>query len=112
MVYRKYSDKPSLRISFGRDLFNSDLAAYIAGAASITMSADMPTMGAGTPAPGLPKGSPVEVIYSFDTSGRVSVRAEDKTGGRAASIRIERGGGLDDERVDAYRKLARDYKVE
>jgi len=62
--------------------------------------------------PGLPKGSPVEVIYAFDESGRVIVRAQDKTGGREAHIEIERRGGLSDDQINAYTKLAHDYKVE
>jgi hypothetical protein len=40
------------------------------------------------------------------------VRAKDMTGGREAKIEIERGGGLNDEQIDAYGKLAHDYKVE
>ena len=62
--------------------------------------------------PGLPKGSPVEVTYAFDESGRVIVRAQDKTGGREAHIEIERRGGLSDDQINAYTKLAHDYKVE
>jgi molecular chaperone DnaK (HSP70) len=60
----------------------------------------------------LPKGSRIEVIYSYDDSGRVRVRAVDKTGGRAATTEIERGGGLRDTEVDAYTNLARQYLVE
>ncbi len=62
--------------------------------------------------PGLPKGSPIEVTYAFDASGRVVVRAQDKTGGRQAHIEIERRGGLSDDQINAYTKLASDYKVE
>jgi molecular chaperone DnaK len=61
---------------------------------------------------GLPKGSLIEVIYSYDDSGRVRVRAVDKTGGRAATTEIQRGGGLRDTEVDAYTNLARQYLVE
>ncbi|MCA9102624.1 MAG: Hsp70 family protein [Pirellulales bacterium] len=60
----------------------------------------------------LPKGSPIGVTYSFDTSGRISVTAEDKTGGKAARIEIDRRGGLTAEQVDAYSRLASDYQVE
>lgn len=60
----------------------------------------------------LPKGSPIEVTYSFDQAGRIRVRARDKTGGREATIDIERRGGLDDRQIDGFTKLASDYKVE
>ncbi len=60
----------------------------------------------------LPKGSPIDVTYAFDKSGRVRVRAFDKTGGREAAIEIDRRGGLTDEQVDLYTKLASEYAVE
>lgn len=60
----------------------------------------------------LPKGSPVEVTYAFNEAGRIQVTARDKTGGQEASIRIERAGGLDEDQVDVFSKLATDYKVE
>ena len=60
----------------------------------------------------LPKGSPIEVTYAFDKSGRIRVQAKDKTGGKAAEIEIERRGGLNDTQVDALTTLAGDYKVE
>ncbi len=62
--------------------------------------------------PGLPKGSPIEVTYAFDESGRVRVRARDKTGGKMASIDIDRQGGLNDEQIDDCTALAGQYKVE
>lgn len=65
----------------------------------------------GLPA-GLPKGAPIEVKYSFDTSGRVHVKARDKTGGNEASIEIERRGGLTDQQIDSYTNLASQYVVE
>jgi molecular chaperone DnaK len=60
----------------------------------------------------LPKGSPVEVTYRFDSDGRVRVRARDKTGGREAAIDIQRRGGLNDTQVDNYTALASQYLVE
>jgi molecular chaperone DnaK len=60
----------------------------------------------------LPKGAPVEVTYAFDTDGRVNVRARDKTGGREATIEIQRRGGLDDKQIDGYTALASQYLVE
>jgi molecular chaperone DnaK len=60
----------------------------------------------------LPKGSPVEVTYAFDRSGRVRVSAREKTSGQQAAIEIERRSGLDESRLDRYTRLAQDYKVE
>jgi len=62
--------------------------------------------------PDLPKGSKVEVIYSFDPAGRITVRARELAGGQKATIEIERRGRLNEKQVDAYAKLATDYKVE
>jgi molecular chaperone DnaK len=60
----------------------------------------------------LPKGSPVEVTYAFDTAGRINVTARDKTGGKEASIDIQRQGTLTEDQVDVFSKLAAEYKVE
>ena len=60
----------------------------------------------------LPKGSPIEVTYAFDRSGRVRVRARDKTGGEEAAIEIERRGGLNETQVDALAALAEGYQVD
>jgi molecular chaperone DnaK len=60
----------------------------------------------------LPKGSPIEVVYAFDSSGRVRVRAIDKTGGKEAEIEIERKGGLNANQLSAYTSLADRYRVE
>jgi molecular chaperone DnaK len=65
----------------------------------------------GLPAP-LPKGSPIEVCYKFNASGRVEIMAKDKTGGKQAQIHLERGGGLNDAQVDGYAKLAAEYQVD
>lgn len=62
--------------------------------------------------PNLPVKAPIEVTYSFDTTGRVRVRARDKTGGKEATIEIERRGGLEDEQIDAFASLAKEYIVE
>lgn len=61
---------------------------------------------------GLAKGSPIEVTYAFGGDGRVKVTARDKTGGREATIQIERKGGLDDAKIDSYSNLASQYVVE
>ncbi|MBN2472984.1 MAG: Hsp70 family protein [Pirellulales bacterium] len=60
----------------------------------------------------LPRGSLVEVTYAFDTSGRILVSARDKTGGKEASIEIERRSGLSEAQIDVYTKLANEYMVE
>ncbi len=60
----------------------------------------------------LPKGSPIEVEYAFDASGRVRVRARDKTGGKEAEIEIERKGGLSNSQLDAFTSLADRYQVD
>lgn len=62
--------------------------------------------------PDLPKGSKIEVTYAFDQSGRITVKAREVTGGKEASIEIQHSGWLDEQQVDAYRKLASEYKVE
>ena len=59
----------------------------------------------------LPKGSKVEVSYAFDTAGRITVSAKVK-GGSQATIEIERRGGLNEEQIDKYAKLASEYKIE
>ena len=38
--------------------------------------------------------------------------AEDKTSGKEATIQIERRGGLDDQQIDVYTKLASEYQVD
>ncbi len=60
----------------------------------------------------LPQGSPIEVIYAFDASGRVRVRARDKTGGQEAAIEIERKGGLSAHQLNAFTDLANSYRVD
>lgn len=62
--------------------------------------------------PNLPKGTPIEVTYAFDKSGRISVSAREKASGRSAEIDIERRGTLNDDQVDDFIKLASEYRVE
>lgn len=62
--------------------------------------------------PNLPQGSPVEVAYSFDLSGRIHVHATDKTCGKEAVTDIERQGGLKEEQIDSFTQLAQTYKVD
>ncbi len=60
----------------------------------------------------LPKGSPVEVTYAYDASGRINCTARELTSNNAASIEIVRDSGLDDEGVDTFGALAESYQVE
>lgn len=60
----------------------------------------------------LPKGSPIEVTYRFDTDGRVHVSARETNGGREASIQIERRSGLTEDQIHTLTALASDYHVE
>jgi molecular chaperone DnaK len=49
--------------------------------------------------PGLPKGSPVEVTFSYDGSGRLHIQAVDVIHGAWAQTIIQRGGGVDPRKV-------------
>ena len=60
----------------------------------------------------LPKGSPVEVTYAYDDSGRIHCTAQEMTGNNAASIEIVRESGLDSDGVDSFQSLADAYSVE
>lgn len=62
--------------------------------------------------PQLPKGTPVDVTYSFDKNGRISVSAKEKTSGTQALIEVERRGTLDNKQVEAFTQLATEYTVE
>ena len=62
--------------------------------------------------PNLPQGTPVEVTYSFDRSGRISVSAREKATGKEAAISIERRGTLSDTQVDEFSRLASEYSIE
>lgn len=60
----------------------------------------------------LPEGSPVEITYSYDASGRISASAKELKSGKAASTEIVRSSGLDDSGVDVFKNLASSYSVE
>lgn len=62
--------------------------------------------------PDMPKGTPVEVTYSFDKTGRISVSAREKLTNKEASIEIERRGVLTDEEVEQFIRLAEEYSIE
>jgi len=63
--------------------------------------------------PNLPKGSRVELTYSYDSSGRISATARELTGNNEASTQIVRDMGMGEGDVEAALKaLADDYQVE
>ena len=63
--------------------------------------------------PNLPKGSPVEITYSYDSSGRINASARELTGGNEASTQIVRDAGMQEPDVEAALKtLADEYTVE
>ena len=61
----------------------------------------------------LPKGSPIEITYAYDSSGRISATAKELTGNVEASAEIVRDSGMDDKAiVDALEVLTADYDIE
>ncbi|MEX0716058.1 MAG: Hsp70 family protein [Planctomycetaceae bacterium] len=62
--------------------------------------------------PNLPKGSPVEVTYSYDANGRISASARAVEAQKEASTEIVRASGLDDAGLEAFMTLAREYQVD
>ncbi|MCF0234199.1 MAG: Hsp70 family protein [Thermoguttaceae bacterium] len=60
----------------------------------------------------LPKGTLVEVSYSFDKVGRISVSAREKATGREARIELERRGVLTESDVERFIALADEYSIE
>lgn len=63
--------------------------------------------------PNLPKGSPVEITYEYDASGRISATAKELVGNNVASAEIVRDYGMDAKSVDdAFEALQKEYAVE
>ena len=61
----------------------------------------------------LPKGSPIEITYAYDASGRISATAKELTGNNTASAEIVREGGMQETDIkDALSTLASEYEVE
>ncbi len=60
----------------------------------------------------LPKGSPVEVTYSYDANGRIHVTAKELTGNRVASTEIVREKMKTEGDIDVMTELAAGYHVE
>ena len=61
----------------------------------------------------LPKGSPIEITYAYDGSGRISATAKELTGNNQASAEIVRDSGLNEGQItDALSTLQNEYDVE
>jgi molecular chaperone DnaK len=61
----------------------------------------------------LPKGSPIEITYAYDSAGRISASATELTGNQTASTEIVRAGGMNESQItDAFDVLQKDYEVE
>ncbi|MCB9849473.1 MAG: Hsp70 family protein [Phycisphaerales bacterium] len=61
---------------------------------------------------GLPKGSPVEVRFAYDRSGRVHVRAVELTSGAGADVEIKRDTGFDADTVGKMADIVAEIDVE
>ncbi len=62
--------------------------------------------------PNLPKGSPVEVTYTYDSSGRIHAAAKELTSNKVAETEIVRDSGLDNDGLNNFQTLASEYHVE
>ena len=61
----------------------------------------------------LPKGSPIEITYAYDGSGRINASAKELTGNVEANAEIVRDSGMQDtEIVNALDVLTNDYDIE
>lgn len=61
----------------------------------------------------LPKGSPIEITYAYDSSGRINASAKELTGNNEASAEIVRDGGMNEDEIgDAFDVLTDEYDIE
>lgn len=60
----------------------------------------------------LPKGSPVEIVYTYDERGHIHVSLKEVTGKNQCVVEIAWSHGLDETAIDALTDLATHYKVE
>ena len=60
----------------------------------------------------LPKGSPVEVAYSYNERGNIEVTLREMTGNSEAQVEIAWSHGLDDQQIDSMSTLSQSYRVE
>lgn len=61
--------------------------------------------------PNFPVGSPVEVIYSYDSRGRIHASARELTGNLSAKMEVVHAAGLTDAGLAAFQHLAQGYVV-
>jgi len=59
----------------------------------------------------LPVGSPVELTYSYDASGRIHAAACELVSNSKATTEIVRQQGLNDRGLEAFKRLATEYEV-
>lgn len=55
--------------------------------------------------PGLPRGWPVDVVFSYETNGRLRVEASVPGTGQAAQLDLERAGGLTGGGIDRWKRV-------
>ena len=60
----------------------------------------------------LPKGSPVEIAYAYDSRGHIHVSLKETTGNNECLVEIAWSHGLDETAIDALQELAMHYRVE
>jgi molecular chaperone DnaK len=60
----------------------------------------------------LPAGSPVELIYSYDSRGRIHARARELVGNNTGTLELVHATGLSDAGLAAFERLAEGYLVE
>ena len=61
---------------------------------------------------GLPKGTPVEVSFKYDTSGRIHVRAVELTSRIGADVELRRGSGFAPEDLEKLTDAVAELHVE
>jgi molecular chaperone DnaK len=61
---------------------------------------------------GLPRGSPVDVTFEFDKSGRIHVQAEETTSHTRAEVFLQRGLGFDQVTLDELRNTVTNLPIE
>jgi molecular chaperone DnaK len=61
---------------------------------------------------GLPKGTPVEVTFNYDTSGRIHVRAVELTSGASTEVSLQRDSGYSPEMVEKLADIVAEIDVQ
>lgn len=61
---------------------------------------------------GLPKGAPVEVSFSYDSSGRIRVKATEKTNNITAQVSLRHEGGYSSSELDEMTDIIAELDVE